>query len=83
MRTKCRQSPSSKGLSGIAWLITVTITDETIQEIRGALESWFPMTWREEAKRFLGIDLKYMQDGSIGLEAAPQSLVVYAFSSLV
>lgn len=37
------------------------------QEIREALESWFAMTWMGVAKRFLGIDLHYLDDGSIGL----------------
>lgn len=43
------------------------MSDDITQEIRQALESWFVMTWMGEAKRFLGIDLHYLDDGSIGL----------------
>jgi hypothetical protein len=45
----------------------IPFTDATLQEIRGALESWFKMTWLGEAKRFLGLDVEYLDDGSIAL----------------
>jgi hypothetical protein len=45
----------------------IPLSDAITQEIREALESWFAMTWMGEAKHFLGIDLHYLEDGSIGL----------------